>query len=132
MQMKPREVLFAIGTLAFVTNAVAVSEAEVLYELTVVAEELGARLPLGNASAMIVSTVVGPGRKFTYVVASHLPASQWTEEQKARHRKVKRELYCSDPEMKFFRDRSVTVVFAVIDELANHIDDAATAPGDCK
>ena len=90
------------------------------------------RLPLGNASAMIVSTEVGPGRKFTYVVASRLRANEWTDEQKARHREVKRGLYCSDPDMKFFRDREVTVVFAVIDEIGTAIDDAATAPRDCK
>lgn len=88
------------------------------------------RLPLGNGSVLIVSVTVGPGRRFTYVVASHLLANQWTEQQKAHHRETKRNLYCSDGDMKFIRERGVTVVFSVQDEDGTWIDDAATAPTD--
>jgi hypothetical protein len=124
--------LTSIGALAFTMNAVAFSDVEVVQHLAVVAQELSPQLPLGTASAKIVSTEVGPGRKFTYVIASRLRANEWTEVQKARHREVKRVLYCSDPDMKFFRDRGVTVVFAVIDENGTPVDEAATAPKDCK
>lgn len=123
-----------MAALAFSTNEVAVTDAEVEVEqqLELVARELRQKLPLGNGSALIVSVVVGPGRRFTYVVASHLLAKKWTEGQKSHHREVKRSLYCSDPDMKFFRDRGVTVVFSVLDEDGTWIDDAATAPSDCR
>ena len=121
-----------MAALSFSTNEVAVTDAEVEQQLEFVAQELRQKLPLGNAGALIVSVVVGPGRRFTYVVASHLLAQNWTVVQKSHHREVKRSLYCSDPDMKFFRDRRVTVVFSVFDEDGTWIDDAATAPSDCR
>ena len=122
--MKPNDALLAMAALALSTNEVAVSDAEVEQQLEVVAQELRPRLPLGNGSALIVSVTVGPGRRLTYGVASHLLATQWTSEHKAHHREVKRNLYCSDPDMKFFRDRRVTAVFSVADEHGVWIDDA--------
>ncbi|SCK15968.1 hypothetical protein VAR608DRAFT_1043 [Variovorax sp. HW608] len=121
-----------MAALAFSTNEVAVSDAEVQRQLEGIARELSLRLPLGNASALIVSVTAGPGRRLTYGVASHLLAKEWTEEQKAHHREVKRNLYCFDRDMKFFRERGVTVVFSVADEDGIWIDDAATGPSDCR
>jgi len=130
--MKRNEALVSMAALAFSTNELGLSDAEVQHQLEGVAQELRLRLPLGNASALIVSVVAGPGRRLTYGVASHLLAKDWTEEQKARHREVKRNLYCSDPDMKFFRERGVTVVFSVADEDGIWIDDAVTGPSDCR
>jgi hypothetical protein len=123
---------FAMASLAFSTSEGAATDAEVEQQLEIVARELRQKLPLGNGGALVVSVVVGPGRKFTYMVASHLLAAKWTEAQKSHHRKIKRSLYCFDPDMKFFRDRGVTVVFSVFDEYGNWIDDATTAPSDCR
>jgi hypothetical protein len=130
--MNRNEALFAMAALAFSTNEVAVSDAEVQQQLELVAQELSHKVPLGNGSALIVSVTAGPGRRLTYGVASHLLAKEWTEEQKAHHREVKRNLYCTDRDMKYFRDRGVTVVFSVSDEDGIWIDDAATGPSDCR
>lgn len=130
--MKRNEVLLAMTVLAFSSNEVTVSDSEVEQQLELVAQELRPKLPLGNGSALIVSVTAGPGRRLTYGLASHLLAKDWTAELKARHREVKRNLYCSDPDMKFLRDRRVIVVFSVIDEDGVWIDDAITAPGDCR
>ena len=75
------------------------------------------------AHGKIVDRVVcrsDPSKSYAlYVPSSYRPDRTWPI------------LYCFDPDMRFFRDREVTVVFSVFDEQGGWIDDAATAPSDC-
>lgn len=110
----------------------AVTDAEVERFLVNFSRQTSARLPMGNAASMLTNVVAGPGRRFTYIYVSGVPAREWTTEMKVHGKRIALNDYCTNPNTVVLRDYRVMVSWQHSDREGRHIVTHTAAPGDCR
>jgi hypothetical protein len=123
--------IVALAT-AFVCNAIAATDAEVATFLKTLERQLSLTLPSGSPQSMNVSVFAGPGRRITFVSVIDTPANLWTQEMKNHSRQIAVNDYCTNPEMRTFRDHKITAVWQTSDQQGRHVKTNTVASTDCK
>jgi len=113
-------------------SGLAITDAEVERFLLNLSKRTSSQLPMGNKASMLVNVVVGPGRRFTYLYVSGVPAREWTTEMKVHSKRIALNDYCTNPNMVVFRDYQVTVSWQHSDREGRHIMTNTATPGDCR
>lgn len=127
----PYAVLCAV--LLVSSAAQAVTDAEVEGLLLGLSKNLASQLPqVQNKYSTLLTTFVGPGRKFTYVFIVDPSSGPWTQARTDNAQQIAFNTYCVGPTMAAFREFGVTAAWTGKDPQGRFLYSVAASPRDCR